>query len=108
MAGPRGLNAIAARMVSETAISIGINGPGLNGKLRQTSTFDIAVPNIPAGRKVTTAWYNVVGNFKELPLFESIKVEPLANANDTNSVRLTFLANEGPCHVVIQIFAEGE
>ena len=95
-------------MVSETAISSGINGPGLNGKLRQTSTFDIPVPNIPAGRKVMTAWYNVVGNFKDLPRFESIKVEPQVNANGKNSVRLTFLANEEPCHVVIQIFAESE
>jgi hypothetical protein len=95
-------------MVSETAISSGINGPGLNGKVRQTSTFDIAAPNIPAGRKVTAAWYNVVGNFKDLALFETIKAEPLAHANGANSVRLTFLANEEPCHVVIQIFAEGE
>jgi hypothetical protein len=102
------LNAVAARLVSETAISSGMNGPGLNGKMHQMSTFDIAAPNIPAGRKVTAAWYNVVGNFRELGLFESIKVEPVANANGTNLVRLTFLANEEPCHVVIQIFAEGE
>ena len=102
------MNAVAARMVSETAISSGINGPGLNGKVRQTSTFDIATPNIPAGRKVTAAWYNVVGNFRQLELFQTIKVEPLVNANGTNSVRLTFLPDEEPCHVVIQIFAEGE
>ena len=95
-------------MVSETAISSGINGPGLNGKVRQTSTFDIAAPNIPAGRKVTAAWYNVVGNLKDLALFQSIKVEPVADANGANSVRLTFLPEEEPCHVVIQIFAEGE
>jgi len=94
-------------MVSETAISSGLNGPGLNGKVRQTSTFDIAAPNVQAGRRVTAAWYNVVGNFKDLALFQGIKVEPL-NTNDTNSVRLTFLANEEPCHVVIQIFAESE
>jgi hypothetical protein len=43
-----------------------------------------------------------------LALFQSIKVEPLADANGTNSVRLTFLPDEEPCHVVIQIFAESE
>ena len=95
-------------MVSETAISSGINGPGLNGKARQTSTFDIAASNIPPGRKVTAAWYNVVGNFKDLALFQSIKVEPLAHSDGTNSVRLTFLPDEEPCHVVIRIFAEGD
>ena len=102
------MNAVAARLVSETAISSGINGPGLNGKVRQSSTFDIAASNSPAGRKVTAAWYNVVGNFKDLALFQNIKVEPLTDANGGNSVRLTFLPDEEPCHVVIQIFAEGE
>ena len=102
------MNAVAARLVSETTISSGIKGPGLNGKVRQTSVFDIAAPNIPAGRKVTAAWYNVVDNFKDLALFQSIKVEPLPDANGKNSVRLTFLADEEPCHVIIQIFAESE
>lgn len=100
----------AAGMASETAISIssGINVPGLNGKGRQTSSFDIATSNIPAGRKVTAAWCNVVGNFRQLQLFQTIKVEPLVNANGTNSLRLTFLPNEQPGHVVIQICAGGE
>jgi hypothetical protein len=102
------MNAVAPRLVTETAISSGMNGPGLNGKVQQTSTFDIAAPNIPAGRRLTAAWYNVVGNFRELGLFQTIKVEPVVNANGQNSVRLSFHANEEPCHVVIQIFAEGE
>jgi hypothetical protein len=102
------LNAVAARLVSETTISSGVNGPGLNGRARQTSSFDIAAPNIPAGQKVTAAWYNVVGNFKDLARFQSIKVEPLPHTNRKNSVRLTFLPDEEPGHVVIQIFAEAE
>lgn len=99
---------MAARLVAETAISGGENGPGLNGKAKQTATYDIAAPNIPVGRRLTAAWYNVVGNFKDLGQFQSIKVEPVVTASGHNSVRLSFHPNEQPCHVVIQIFAEGE
>ena len=92
----------------ETPISSGINGPGFNGKVLQTATFDIPVNHIPAPRKVTTAWFTVVDNFRQLELFQTIKVAPVTLANGANIVRLTFHPNEEPCHVVIQIYAEGE
>ncbi|HEY2531670.1 MAG TPA: hypothetical protein VGJ20_27705 [Xanthobacteraceae bacterium] len=74
----------------------------------QTATFDIAVPHIAAQRRITTTWFAVVANFRQLELFQTIKVAPVINANGSNVIRLTFHPNEEPAHVVIQIFADGE
>ena len=100
--------AVGAKLVLETPISSGANGLGYNAKVNQTATFDIAVPHIAAPRRITTAWFAVVGNFRQLELFQTIKVAPVANANGSNAIRLTFHPNEEPAHVVIQIFADGE
>jgi hypothetical protein len=100
--------AVGARLVLETPISSGANGPGYNGKVSQTATFDIAVPHIAAPRRITTAWFNVVDNFRQLELFQTIRVAPIVNENGTSVIRLTFHPNEEPAHVSIQIFADGE
>ena len=102
------MTAIGARMVLETPISSGANGPGYNAKVNQTATFDIAVPHIAAPQRVRTAWFNVVANFRQLELFQTIRVAPVVNASGSSLIRLTFHPNEEPAHVVIQIFADGE
>ena len=99
---------MGARLVLETPISSGINGPGYNATVNTIGTFDIAVPHIVAPRRITTAWFTVVDNFRQLELFKTIKVAPVVNANGSSVVRLTFLPNEEPCHVTIQIYADGE
>jgi hypothetical protein len=92
----------------ETPISSGVNGPGYNGKVLQTATFDIPVNHIAAPRKVTAAWFTVVDNFRQLELFQTIKVQPVTTPTGANQIRLTFHPNEEPAHVTIQIYAEGE
>jgi hypothetical protein len=107
-AGQRGMAAVGARLVLETAISSGANGPGYNGKVNQTPTFDIAMPHIAAPQRIRTAWFIVVANFRQLELFQTIRVAPVVNASGGSLIRLTFHPNEEPVHVVIQIFADGE
>jgi len=105
--GSRGMAGVGAKMVLETPISSGVHGPGLNARANETATFDIAVPQISAPRRITTAWFAVVANFRQLEQFQTIKVAPVY-ANGSNVIRLTFHPNDEPAHVVIQIFADGE
>jgi hypothetical protein len=57
--------------------------------------------------RITTAWFNVVENFRQLELVQTIKVAPVVH-NGGSAIRLTFHPNEEPIHVGIQIFANGE
>jgi hypothetical protein len=100
--------AVGAKLVLETPISSGANGPGFNAKVNQTATFDIPVHHIAAPHRIATAWFNVVENFRQLELFQTIKVAPVVKDNGGNAIRLTFHPNEEPIHVGIQIFADGE
>jgi len=100
--------AVGAKLILETPISSGANGPGLNAKVNQTATFDIPVPHIAAPRRITTAWFNVVENFRQLELFQTIKVAPVVKENGSSAIRLTFHPNEEPIQVGLQIFADGE
>ena len=99
--------AVGARLVLETPISSGANGPGLNAKVNETATFDIPVPHIAAPRAIKTAWFTVVENFRQLELFQTIKVAPVVH-NGASAIRLTFHPSEEPIHVGIQIFADGK
>jgi hypothetical protein len=95
-AGPRGMPAVGARLVLETPISSGVNGPGYNAKVNETATFDIAVTHIVAPRRITTAWFTVVDNFRQLELFQTIRVEPVVAQTGASLIRLALHPNEEP------------
>ena len=107
-AGPRGLMPSAPGWCWRRRSAAASTAPGSTARSFRPRRSTSRCNHIVAPREITTAWFTVVDNFRQLELFQTIKVEPVSIANGGSEVRLTFHPNEEPCHVIIQIYAEGE